>query len=60
MTLLLSFLITLLAVLGLSLGVLMGRQPIRGSCGGIGDQCSTCSRGCQKQHAENEYGQSSD
>jgi hypothetical protein len=52
--LLLSFLVMLIAVLGLSLGVLFGRRPISGSCGGIGSRCGACSRGCREQHTEGE------
>ena len=52
--LLLSFLIILVAVLGMSLGVILGRRPIQGSCGGMGTQCGTCSRGCRKHSAEGE------
>lgn len=54
MVLLLSFTFMLVAVLGLSLGVLLGRRPIQGSCGGIGGRCGTCSRGCQTQDAAGE------
>jgi len=44
---LLVFLIMLLVVLGMASGVLMGRQPIAGSCGGIANlgiekACSIC------------------
>ncbi|MBX3421938.1 MAG: (Na+)-NQR maturation NqrM [Pirellulaceae bacterium] len=38
--------ITLLIVMAaMSIGVILGRKPIQGSCGGIGDGtgCSTCS-----------------
>ena len=49
MVLLLSFTFMLVAVLGLSLGVLLGRRPIQGSCGGIGGRCGTCSRRCHAQ-----------
>jgi len=48
MTLLLSFLVMLLAVLGMCLGVLLGRRPIQGSCGGVGGRCGTCSNACHK------------
>ena len=58
--LLLSFAIMLIAVLGLSLGVLLGRRPIQGSCGGIGGQCGACTRGCRKQGAEGEFEQQRD
>jgi len=30
-------------VLGLSLGLLKG-QPVRGSCGGVGEECSVCGK----------------
>lgn len=58
--LLLSFAIMLLAVLGLSLGVLLGRRPIQGSCGGIGGRCDTCSRGCSTQGTAGESEQQHD
>jgi len=48
MTLLLGFLVMLMAVLGLSLGVLLGRRPIQGSCGGVGSRCGACSSTCSR------------
>lgn len=45
---LLSFLIVSLAVLGLAVGVIAGRQPIRAGCGGLGGaegvvrECEIC------------------
>lgn len=53
MTWLLVFLIMLLVVLGMSVGVLMGRKPIAGSCGGIANlgiekECSICGGDRQK------------
>jgi hypothetical protein len=35
MTLLLAFVVMLLVVVGMAVGVLLGRRPIQGSCGGI-------------------------
>jgi hypothetical protein len=42
-TLLLSFVVILLVIAGMSLGVMNGRRPISGSCGGIGGGgCELC------------------
>lgn len=53
MTWLLVFALMLIAVLGMSVGVLMGRKPIAGSCGGIASlgiekECSICGGDRQK------------
>ncbi|MNN83254.1 hypothetical protein D3C81_2002760 [compost metagenome] len=47
MTFVLVFAIMLLVVLGMAVGVIMGRKPIAGSCGGIANlgiekECSIC------------------
>ncbi|MBT8092307.1 MAG: DUF539 domain-containing protein [Gammaproteobacteria bacterium] len=43
-TLLLSFIIILLVITGMSVGVLNGRRAISGSCGGLnGGGCELCS-----------------
>ena len=47
MTWLLVFLVMLLVVFGMAIGVIMGRKPIAGSCGGIANlgiekECSIC------------------
>jgi len=43
-TLLLSFIIILLVITGMSVGVLNGRKAISGSCGGLnGGGCELCS-----------------
>ena len=47
-TFLLSFVVLVLCVTGMAIGVLFGRSPIRGSCGGIGggESCTVCTRPC--------------
>ena len=43
-TLMLSFVIVGLAVTGMAIGVMAGRAPIKGSCGGLnGGKCELCS-----------------
>jgi hypothetical protein len=47
---LISFIIMSLAVLGLATGVLFGRHPIRGSCGGMKEQGSClCVEPCERK-----------
>lgn len=48
-TLLLTFLILGILIIAMSIGVMMGRKPIKGSCGGVGAalkdknyKCSMC------------------
>lgn len=45
-TVFLTFIITGLAIVGLAVGVIAGRGPIKGSCGGLtchkGISCSVC------------------
>lgn len=48
-TILLSFLVIVLAILAMGIGVMAGREPIRGSCGGLnGGPCELCSGRCKK------------
>ena len=60
MTTLATFLAALvvigLAVAGLALGVLNGRAPIAGSCGGVGGRCAACRRS-RCRHRENAAGE---
>ena len=38
-----------LALLAMSVGVLFGREPIRGSCGGVAGRCELCSGSCERR-----------
>lgn len=50
---LLAFVVMFLAVLGLAVGILAGRKPIAGSCGGIGGgACASCSKACSREKHE--------
>ena len=49
-TLLLSFIVILLVIAGMSVGVMNGRRAISGSCGGLnGGGCELCSGNCKKK-----------
>lgn len=49
-TLLLSFVVILLVIAGMSIGVMNGRRAISGSCGGLsGGGCELCSGNCKKK-----------
>ncbi len=53
-TLLLSFIVILLVIVGMSVGVMNGRRAISGSCGGLNSGgCELCSgKGqCQRKRA---------
>ena len=59
MTWLLVFLVMLLVVFGMAIGVIMGRKPIAGSCGGIANlgiekECSICGGSREKGEEVNE------
>jgi hypothetical protein len=59
---LITFIVMTLAVLGMSTGVLLGRSPIRGSCGGLNKGSCFCREPCEKrkqimrqEHAEPDH-----
>ena len=52
-TLLLSFIVILLVITGMSVGVLNGRRAISGSCGGLNNGgCELCSGNCRNKRAK--------
>jgi hypothetical protein len=53
-TLILTFAVLLAAIAGMAIGVMNGRKPISGSCGGLnGGRCELCSGGrCSRESAE--------
>jgi hypothetical protein len=50
-----SFVVIALAVVGMAVGVLLGRRSIKGSCGGLSNvegldaECPVCSGTCEEQ-----------
>ncbi len=68
MTWLIVFLVMLLVVFGMSIGVIMGRKPIAGSCGGIANlgiekECSICGGSrekCEEVNKETSQGEEAD
>ncbi len=52
-TFLLTLCLMLLSVGGLALGLLFGRAPVKGSCGGLacikGADCEACRRGKERE-----------
>ncbi len=49
-TLLLTFTVLLTVIAAMAIGVLNGRKPISGSCGGLnGGGCELCSGQCRRQ-----------
>ena len=54
LTFLISFLVIVAVVAAMSLGVMNGRAPISGSCGGLnGGRCELCTGGrCRKEQEE--------
>jgi hypothetical protein len=64
-TLIFAFLFLLLVITAMSVGVIMGRKPISGSCGGLANvgiegKCSICGDDPQKCEEEQERKKDSD
>ena len=51
-TLLFTIAVFGLFFIAMSAGILMGRKPIQGSCGGLNNKCSSCTRPCKKNRGE--------
>ncbi len=47
-TFLVTFGVMALAILGMAIGVIAGRKPIAGSCGGMNKMGIECQAGCEK------------
>lgn len=47
-TFLLTFVVVALVVAAMAIGVIAGRKPIAGSCGGMGHLGLDCEGGCEK------------
>lgn len=58
--------LVLLLIAGMSIGVIFGRKPISGSCGGVGNQigggsgCSVCGRSSGTCDDDDEEGEAPD
>jgi len=49
-TMFVSFAVMLLVIGGMAIGVMNGRKPISGSCGGLnGGGCELCSGKCKRE-----------
>ncbi|MFQ5658290.1 MAG: DUF539 domain-containing protein [Candidatus Methylomirabilales bacterium] len=47
---LISFAVMVIALLGMGIGVLFGRQGIKGSCGGLSSGgCGICTERCERE-----------
>lgn len=52
-TLLITFVVMLTVIAGMAIGVMNGRKPISGSCGGLnGGGCELCSGSCKREKEE--------
>ena len=49
-TLLITFTVLLATIAAMAIGVMNGRRPIKGSCGGLnGGRCELCSGKCERE-----------
>ena len=54
-TVIFSFVIVALVIAAMGIGVMAGRSPIKGSCGGLnGGGCELCSGHCRRRDARSE------
>lgn len=52
MTIVISFVVIMLVIAGMSIGVINGRKAISGSCGGLnGGRCELCSGNCKNKRS---------
>lgn len=52
-TLVITFVVILGVIAAMSIGVVNGRKPISGSCGGLnGGRCEICSGQCRKRTSQ--------
>ncbi len=52
-TLIITFVVMLTVIAAMAVGVLNGRKPISGSCGGLnGGGCELCSGKCKREKEE--------
>ncbi len=50
LTVLLAFIVMVAVIAAMGIGVMAGRKPIRGSCGGLnGASCELCSGRCRER-----------
>ncbi len=52
-TLIITFSVMLTVIAAMAIGVMNGRKPISGSCGGLnGGGCELCSGNCKRENEE--------
>ena len=52
-TVLVTFLVLLAVIAAMAIGVMNGRKPINGSCGGLnGGGCELCSSKCRREEKQ--------